>query len=193
MALIMSAEDREKLSRPDVHQAWFGKFDFPDGMRYWHNGVGSIVIDGNNYVGVSDPVRGQLVSIDMLEEPAFGQAVAVNLVLSGASREFVAAVKSSAVDIEGRAASIYWAAFDAERNTKPLTQLVPLFPFGRMSAPSINWKGLGKVYVSLTVESIWAAMNFPPGGRWSNAGQQARYPGDLGFEFVDEKVDEVWQ
>lgn len=192
MSSYFTDDEIAALESPHIARAWFGQFDFPDGMKYWHAGTGKKTIDGNEYIGVSDPVRGQLVSIGQVEEPQFGQAAAVQIILAGASIAFIQSVKANELAIEGRSATILWAAFNTETGAM-VTGLVPLFPRGKMSSPSISYQGIGKRYVSLTVENIWSSLNFAPGGRWSAAGQHARYPGDKGFDFVDEKAQEVWQ
>lgn len=191
MSAIISPTDRAKLQRPHVGRAWFGRFDFPDAIKYLHSGVGRVTVDGNEYIGVSDPLSGRLVSIGQVEEPQFGQAAAVQIVLSGASKAFIQSVHATARQIEGRDARISWAAFDVERQ-EILTNLIPLFPRGKMSAPSIHWQGIGIRYVSLTIENIWAAQNYAPGGKWNPAGQRQRYAGDKGLDFVGVKVSENW-
>ena len=189
---IISPETMEKLARPHVARAWFGQFDFPDGMKYLHSGVGRVTVDGHEYIGVADPISGRLVSIAQVEEPAFGQAAAVAIVLSGASKEFIQSVHATARQIEGRDAKILWAAFDAETQ-EIITPLISLFPRGKMSAPAIHWQGIGQRYVSLTIENIWSSQNFAPGGKWNGADQRRRFPGDKGLDFVGVKVSEDWR
>jgi hypothetical protein len=192
MSAVISPGDVRRLRRPHVARAWFGVFDFPVGTMYLHSGVGSVEIGGNEYIGVSDPLSGRLVQLSQVEEPQFGQASAVQVILTGASKEFIQSVHATAREIEGRSAVIYWAAFDAERQTL-ITDLVPLFPRGRMSSPAIYWQGIGIRYVTLTIENIWSAKNFAPGGRWTPADQRRRFPGDKGLDFVNVKVSENWQ
>jgi hypothetical protein len=192
MTAILSDVDMEKLARPHVARAWFARLDFPDGIKYLHSGTGRITIGEHEYLGVSDPLSGRLVSIAQVEEPQFGTAAAVQIVLSGASKEFIQSVHATARELEGRAATIYWAAFDGETQ-EIITALVPLFPRGRMSSPTIHWQGIGQRHVSLTIENIWSSKNFAPGGKWNQADQRRRFPGDKGLDFVGVKVSENWQ
>jgi hypothetical protein len=191
MTAIISADDRAKLSRPDVRRCWFGRFDFPDGVKYWHDGVGSIAIGGNTYIGVSDPLSGRMVGVGDIDEPAFGQAASIALVLSGVSKAFVQSVFTTARAIEGRSATVYWAAFDGETQ-EILTALVPLFPLGKMSAPALHWEGIGRRWASLTIEDRWSSLNFAPGGKWNPVGQHQRFAGDKGLDFVGVSVSENW-
>lgn len=197
MSVIITSEaDRALLARPHISRAWFGMFDFPSGVKYLHNGYGPYTVGGQEYLGISDPLGGRLVGIAQVEEPQFGQAAAVQLVLSGVSADFIAEVKRDARALEGRSATLYWAAFDGETEAIiPLngTGLIPLFPRGRMSAPSISRQGIGVRYVSLTIEGMWSSQNYAPGGRWNYADQLRRYPGDKGLQFVGVEVSENWQ
>lgn len=192
MSAIISATDADKLARPHVARAWFGAFDLPAGMLNVHSGIGRVTVGGIEYRGVSDPVGGRLVSVSQVDEPQFGQAASVQIALTGADKDFVKSIRVGAAEIEGRPANIYWAAFDAETQ-ELLTALIPVFPFGRMTAPAIQWQGIGIRTVTLTVESIWQAKNYPPGGRWNPADQRRRFPGDRGLEFVGVKITENWQ
>lgn len=193
MSALISPSEMELLARPHCARAWFVTLDLPSGISYLHSGVSRITIDGQEWLPVSDPVSGRLVSISQVEEPAFGQAAAVTVTLSGASREFIQSVHATAREIEGRAADIYWAAFDAETQQISALGLKKLFPRGRMTSPAIQWAGIGVRTVSITIENIFAAQNFPPGGRWNNAGQLQRYPGDLGLEYIGVEISETWK
>lgn len=189
---IISSDTMEKLARPHIARAWFGRFDFPDGVKYLTTSTGRVAIDGQEYIGVTDPILGPLVSIGQFDEPQIGQAAAVAIVLSGVSKEFIQSVKSMARDIEGRDASISWAAFDQETE-EIVTPLIPLFPRGKMSAPSIAWEGIGRRYIGIVVESVWSSQNFAPGGRWNAADQRRRFANDKGLDFVGVSVSENWQ
>lgn len=182
----------ENLARPHVARAWFARLDLPSGVAHLHSGTGRVTIAGQEWVGVSDPIRGQLVSVSQVEEPAFGQAAAVTVTLGGANKEFIQSVHATAREIEGREAEISWAAFDGETQ-EILIGLKKLFPRGRMTSPSIQWSGIGRRTVSITIENIFSAQNFAPGGRWNSTGQQQRYPGDLGLEFIGVAISESWK
>lgn len=191
MSQILSAADAQYLAGPHIARAWFAQIDLPSGMSYLHSGTGRVTVGGHEYRGVSDPVGGRLVSIGQVDEPQFGQAAVVQIVLTGVGASFLREVKDTARQIEGRSANIYWVAFDGETQ-QIKTALIPVFPFGRMTAPSISGQGIGVRAVTITVESIWQAKNFPPGGRWNPAGQRARYAGDKGLDFVGVEITEYW-
>jgi hypothetical protein len=191
MTAIYSADEFDILSGPHVARAWFLEMDLPSGLSRVHSGVGTISIGGYDWRGVTDPIGGQLVELSAVEEPRFGQAVAVTITLSGANLAFFQSVKTDARAIEGVRADIYWAAFDGETG-QYVIGLKKLFP-GKITAPRLKWSGVGVRAVSITVESIWSSQNFGFGGRWNSADQQRRYAGDKGLDWVGQKIGEQWR
>jgi len=191
MSAVFTEADMDRLALPFVARAWLGEFDFPRGVQYLHSGTGRVTIDGHEFIGVSDPANKRLVGVGQIEEPQFGAAAAVAIVLSAPSKELIQQVYADARDIEGRAATIYFAQFDAETQAR-ISQLVPMIRHGKMSAPSIEIQGLRIRQVSLTVENIWSAHNYAPGGRWSPADMERRFAGDKGGAFIGVKIPENW-
>lgn len=187
---VFSEADLDRLAAPHVGRMWFLELDLPSGIHRLHNGTGRKTIGGHEWRGVTDPLGGQLVSMSSVEEPRFGQAVAVDISLSSANLAFFKSFHDVRGDIEGRRADIYFAVFDAETE-EVLIGLRKLFP-GKITAPKLKWQGIGLRAVSITVESIWAGMNFPFGGKWNDADQRRRYPGDRGLQFVGVDVSETW-
>lgn len=186
-----SQADMDRLAGPHVMRAWFLVVDLPAGMTYLHNGAGRKTIAGQEYRGVTDPAGGQLVGIESVEDPRFGQAAAVSIALSGANKAFLQSVHSTAAAIEGRAATLYWATFDGETE-EIIGGLVKMFP-GFMTSPKISWQGIGMRAVTIVLVSEWEGQNFPFGGRWTESDQQRRYPGDRGLQYVGVEVQEIWK
>lgn len=182
----------EWLARPHISRVWFAALDLPSGVQYIHSGVGTFTHDGHDWLGIADPVGGRLVSMSQVEEPVFGQAASINFILSGVTAEFLQEWKAMAREMEGRPADVYWAAFDPETWQIWPDGLVAMFPSGRISSPGLHRIGLGVRAVSLTVESEFAAMNFPTGEQWSDADLQRRYPGVRGFEYLGQQISEQW-
>lgn len=188
---VFTQDELEPLRALHVDRAWFVELDLPDGLARLHNGVGRVSVGGKEWRGVSDPTTAQLVQISAVEEPRFGQAVSVNITLSGANKAFLQSVHTTRKEIEGRRADVFWAAFNGETG-EVLIGPKKLFP-GRMTSPVIQWQDIGIRTVSLTIESLWSGDNYPFGGRWSDADQRRRYPGDKGLMFVGQEVQEKWK
>lgn len=191
MTALISTTDAEKLTRPHIARAWFVELDMPDGLLRLHNGVGRVTVAGQEWRGVSDPLGGRLVQIGQVEQPSPGKAASISLTLTGATSTFMKSVWTSRRAIEGRSAVVHFAVFDQETQ-ELIMGPIALFPHGTMTSPVLQRSGLAVRSVSLTVESMWAALNYAPGGRWTDADQRRRYPGDLGLEFCGHKFREQW-
>lgn len=188
---LYTQDEMAKFRRPHVTRCWFGEFFLPSGTVRLHPGVGTVWAGGHEWKGVSDPIGGQLVSIGQVEDPRFGQAAAVAIVISGANPAFVKMIDEDAAAIEGSSVNLYWCCFDGETGE----QIIPLrsaFP-GLLSSPAIEWDGPDRVTVAFTVESIWVSMNEPYGGEWSATGVAIMNPGDRGGEYIGVKVEERLQ
>lgn len=188
---IFTEADLDWLARPHIARAWFLDLDLPAGHAYLHSGTGRVTAGGHEWRGVTDPIGGQIVSLANVEEPRFGQAVAVSITLSGANKEFFKSVHTDAKSIEGRSGDLYWAAFDGETGKIWNAGLRRLFP-GKITSPALQWSGIGVRTVSITLESIWSSQNYAVGGKWQGADQRRRYPGDKGLDFVGVDVSENW-
>ncbi|RKE84597.1 transcriptional regulator [Rhizobium sp. AG855] len=187
---IFTDEDRAFLGRPHIARAWFADLGLPSGIWRLHNGVGRQTVGGREWRGVSDPSGQQLVSISAVEDPRFGQAAKVDIVLSGVNSEFLRSVKDQARAIEGLTADLYWCAFDQETGEVWSGGMKKLFP-GYLSSPKRQSQGIGLRTVSFAIETLWQSQNYVFGGAWTDADQQRRYPGDLGLQFVGVKVTET--
>lgn len=190
MAFLFSDDDMEFLRRPHIARAWFADLDLPAGRWRLHNGVGRKTVGGQEWIGVSDPGGRQLVSVGAIEDPRFGQAAKIDVVLSGINVDFLRSVKDQGRQIEGRIADVYWCAFDQETQEVWPSGLKQMFP-GYLSSPKIRWSGIASRTVSLSIESLWHSQNFPFGGKWTPADQRARYAGDKSLDYVGVKVQEV--
>ncbi|KPF47064.1 hypothetical protein [Rhizobium sp. AAP43] len=187
---IFSEADRAFLRRPHIARAWFVELQLPSGTWRLHNGVGRKTVGGVEWRGVSDPGGRQLVSLSAVEDPRFGQAAKLDIVISGVNVDFVRSVKDQARLIEGAPADVYWCAFDQETQEVWSGGLKKLFP-GYLSSPRRQSQGIGIRTVSFTIETLWQSQNFVFGGAWTDAAQQMRYPGDKGLQYVGVKVTEI--
>ena len=189
MSAIFSQADFELLAGPHVTRSWFLEMNLPTGWAYFHTGTGRITLDGKVWRGVADPIAGALVSISDIEEARQGAAPAVQIVMSGANKEFLQSIHANKNDIEGREANLHFAVSDPETG-KIIMGLKRLFP-GYLSSPEIVWEAMGTRTVAVKIESRWAGFNFQPLGKWSPSGQRRRYPGDKGLDFMGVDISEV--
>ena len=187
-----SAQDLEYLSGPHVARAWFAEIDLPEplGVVRLHNGVGKITVSGKEWTGVTHPGGMQLVGLEEVEDPRFGQAPSVVITLGGITADAWKEIKDIARDIEGRRCDLYFATFNPEYLEVEIG-LKKLFP-GRISAPSLHRQGIGVRFATFTIESLWQSQNYPFGGKWNASDQERRYPGDKGGQFIGVAVSEIF-
>ncbi len=191
MPAVFAAEDIERLLAPHVTRAWFARLELPSGELFLHSGVGRVVLDGVTWLGLGDPVGARLLSLGTIEEPRFGSAAAMAVVLTGVDVDFFRSVWTNRDAIEGSVAEVWWQTWDMETAT-PIGPKVKIFPRGRITAPKIIRERLGVRSIGLSIVSIWESKNFAPGGRWTPADQHRRFPGDKGLDFVGVEITEQW-
>ena len=189
---FFSSADLDALSGPHVQRAWFVEVALPSGTRNYHTGMGKVTIGGKTWDGVSDPFGGALVSVSGVEEPRFGQAVAIDVVFSGALKAFLKSIWDDKASIEGAQADVYFAVIDSETGDV-LIDLKKVFP-GKLTAPGILISGSAIRAVNIKIISTWEGLNFPKtGAMWSPAGQRERFAGDKGLDFINSDIIEEFK
>lgn len=176
-SIISSAIDGKKL-RP----IYLIDIEIPSGAVYISSTTTNISANGNTYIGCGD-----LSSIGNINDSGELQSANLDIVLSGIPVEQMKSLKTS--DIQGSEVNIYFGVLDSN-----------LMIDGN---PSLLWTGIADTLtinygkeLSATVrcESEFIDWNRPRLRRYSDADQQAIYPGDKGFEFTPlmEDLDLEW-
>jgi len=182
----------DKLSELHIQRALFAHVKLSSGDRRFHTGLGPQEIGGYVWEGVSDPFGGQVISIGAIEDPWFGYAPAVDVVISGANKQWLKTLWDDREDLDGAACDLYFAVFDAETG-EIVVDLVSLMP-GRITAPKFSFVGLSIRFIQLKIVSAFEGLNFPAtNAAWSPAGQRARFPGDKGLDFIGSKIIEFYK
>jgi hypothetical protein len=141
-----------------------------------------IVFAGNTYLGV-----GRLGSISAIVEHSAIQASGITLTMTGIPQAYTQMVLSSYY--QGKTVSI-WQGFLNDS-------------YALIADPILQWTGmidqmslsLGETAtITITAESKLIRWENPIGGRYTDADQQARFPGDLGLQFVSQTVEReiIW-
>lgn len=190
MANLFSESDRAFLRRPHISRVWFAELDLPSGISRLHSGAGRVTVGGYEWRGITDPGGNQLVSVGSVEEPRFGAAAKLDIVISGVNIDLLRYIKDTARAIEGRSANVYWCAFDQETAESWSGGMKKLWP-GKLSSPVIRWAGTGVRTIAFAIEGPWQSQDYPFGGKWNPADQRRRYAGDKGLDFVGVKVQEL--
>lgn len=187
---VPTPADLDALEAPHVARAMFADVQLPSGRRRFHTGVGPITLGGHLWEGVSDPEGGQWVAVGQLQEPRLGEAPAVDVIFSGASKTWLRDVWNDTV--EGASCDLYWAMVDQETGAVIL-DLRLLFE-GRLSAPRFEMVGANVRTIAVTIESVYSSLQYPtPEMEWTTASQRRRYPGDKGLDWLGSDLVEVYR
>lgn len=132
---------------------------------------------GNVYLGV-----GTLGAISAIQESSSLQASGIKLTMSGIPQSYVTLVLDQ--DYQGRTVTIYQGFLNDS--------------YALIANPILQWTGsidqMGitlseTATVSLTAENQLIRWETPNVRRYTDADQQARFPGDLGLQFVAQTVE----
>ena len=158
------------------------KLEFDSGdLRVW-NGRGDLTFDSEVYLGIGD-----LGKISQVEEGIDQRAFGISLELSGVATSNVSLALSE--DLQNRKAQIWLGFFDSDYVL--VTNPILLFR-GRMDTMDIK---LGKTAtIVVTAESRLIDWGRPRIRRYTDADQNERFSGDLGFQFTSDATEKeiVW-
>lgn len=152
----------------------FVELNFASGYLRLTTAGHDVAWNGYTWTGV-----GLLGAVDAISEDAALQANGIRLTLSGVDSAIIAIALQEAY--QGRAAKI-WLAFVSDVGAiiaDPLLVFV-----GRMDTMQVEDGEMATVILNL--ENELAAWDRPKIRRFTDADQQAEYPGDLGCQFVSE-------
>jgi len=169
------------------------ELDFDDAVaptRVWQ-GVGTLrTDDGREWTGM-----GVLGSISPLEAGADLSAspftVGLRNAAEGVETDFAAFNAAVAAerrrDVYGRRIRVYLQVLDIDTGApvgEPIAEAV-----GMMSHISTARVGPSEVSITVHCEGLFAEGHKPPHGRYTDADQRARYPGDPSLEFIAANAD----
>ena len=144
-------------------------------VGYW-DGFGDFSAYGRTWIG-----RGQFVQRSEIPFGVDDEAGQITLTLSGVDADIVAKVRADESEFYQRPISI-WGQFFGEDLQLSGTRF-HLFT-GTMDVPTYGGTGVGSRSVVIPCEGEWSDRNGASFEFFTNASQQARYPGDKGLEFV---------
>lgn len=156
----------------------FAELDFASGFVRAHTALGTITWGGYDWLGV-----GTFASVSPVEESAELSKRTLTYTLSGIPGDMISVVLGE--EYQGRAAKLYLGFLD--QTTGTLVSDPVQIDQGRMDVSEIE-EGQ-ECTVTITAESRVSAWDRPLIRRYTNADQQARFPGDKGLEFVDQAAN----
>lgn len=183
--LIAIPDDTLRTGR--IGQAALVFMDFRDGPKRWWTGFGDLEAGGYTWQGVGDLIDMTPIdtAYDLSAQPmTFTLACTPELLALALSYE--SRVRDRAVTV-----STQLFAVEAQASFTPgggqILRGQPLGPAFVMYSGTLQkmpWKASGPSQRTLRLEAegLFFRRNAPPRGRWTDADQKARYPGDRGFE-----------
>ena len=162
------------LRSGQIGQAALVWMDFAGGAKRWWTGFGDLDAGGHRWQGVGD-----LISISPISTAYDLSAEPMTFTLA-CTPELLALAINAKARVRDRTVMVSLQLFDMD------TKQVLGSPFVMFSGTMqrMPWKASGPTERTLTVEAegLFFRRNAPPRGRWTDADQKARYPGDRGFE-----------
>lgn len=168
------------------------EMDFATNPQRWWLGYGDLTAGGQTYKGTGDVIKISALSI------TYGMSAGmVRFSIPNASPEMVARCDNQAGEVNNRVCRIYYQLYDAvERGGRHSGRLIddPIAIFtGRMrdmrstSSPDAR-------EIELEAYGRLSRQGRAPYGRWTDADQRARYPGDTGLGLLASLRDKavVW-
>ncbi len=174
MARTITTAMANALAAAHVDLVALVEVDLPDGVLRVNTSGVTLTWDGHDWIGA-----GSLTAIQPVEESTTPQAAALAVQFSGIDPAFVSQIM---VDhYQGRSATIWIAALTASGEI--VEDPVVMFS-GYVDEPTVELGG--SATVTLTLENEWARWERAPDLMYTDAEQQAEYPGDTGFRYVEE-------
>lgn len=164
----------EVLRSGGIQQAVLVHMDFRDTPKRWWTGWGDIQVNGHIWQGLGD-----LISISPISTTYQVSAEQVTFEVAS-TPEMLELAKDAKDRVRDRAVTIYLQLLTADPEA-PIGTPLALYS-GTMQRMPWSASGPGERRLRLECEGNFFRRNAAPRGRWTDADQKARYPGDRGLE-----------
>ena len=170
----------EVLRSGKIGQAVLVHMDFKDSPKRWWTGFGDLEVNGHLWQGLGD-----LITISPISSSYQVSAKQVTFEVA-ATPEMLALALAAKDRVRDRSVTVYLQLFameDAEgaERGQPIGSPMALYS-GMMQRMPWSASGSDQRSIRVECEGVFFRRNMPPRGRWTDADQKARYPGDRGFE-----------
>ena len=154
---------------------------FRDSPQRWWGGFGDLDAGGYRWKGLGD-----LISISPIETSYNLSANPVTFTVA-ATPEMLANAIRAKDRVRDRDVTVYLQMIAVEpidggiQRGQPLGAPIPMF-VGTMQRMPWSASGPEQRTIQIEAEGLFYRLNAPPRGRWTDADQKARWPGDRGME-----------
>lgn len=174
----------ELLRNGNIGQAALVFMDFLNSPQRWWTGFGDLDVGGHRWRGLGD-----LISMSSIQTNYQVSAKKMSFEVA-ATQEMLALALNAKARVRDRAVTVYLQMFamdDVEvagsniLSGQPIGSPIALFN-GTMQKMPWSADGPNQRKITIEAEGLFFRRNSPPRGRWTDADQKARYPGDRGLE-----------
>jgi hypothetical protein len=183
MARIVASTIVSQITSANVRPILMAELEFDSGVTRLWNGIGSVTIEGNEFIGV-----GSLGSISPITETAQIKSTGLDFTMAGVDSTLLALALTE--DYQERAATLWLGFMDPDDNS--YIDRLQIYK-GRMDVMTIEEAGDTSV-ISVSTESILVGLERARERRFTDEDQKTQYPNDKGFEFVAslQQKDVAW-
>lgn len=179
MSRTLTAGVSSAVASGHVRPVVFVELDTESGMMRYSSADRSLTFSALTFTGLGD-----LGTISPLREPTDLSAEGITIAISGIPDTYINIALNTA--IQGRRARVWLGFLDA--NYALIADPALLFT-GRMDNQSIK---LGETATVMTnIEGRMADWDRPRVRRYTDADQQARFPGDRGIEYASDTTEKI--
>lgn len=175
----INADTAAAFAASEGKVACFVQFNFDSGVQRYSTLPYNVVWNDELWQGV-----GALADVSEIRETEALIATGIKITLAGLSPSIVQIALSE--NVQGRTAGVWFVALDDYN--QPLDNTAPIEFEGKVDVPPIGIVE-GRATITVNIESRLADFARPKVRRYTDADQQARYPGDRFFEFVPQMVE----
>lgn len=172
----------DQLRRGDVACTILCQMDFATNPQRWWLGYGDLTAGGVDYKGTGDVIQISAINI------TYGMSAGmVRFNIPNASPEMVARCDNQAAEVNNRVCRIFYQLFSTvERGGNHAGRLIgePMAIFTGVMRDMRSTSSVDSREIELEAYGRLSRQGRAPYGRWTDADQQARYPGDTGLALL---------
>jgi len=173
----LTTETSEALDADVVRPITMVKLELDSSTIAVHSGLGTVTFGGQDYLGV-----GTLGTVSNMKEASTVAPTGISLTLSGIPPEYIALIVGT--HYKGRPATVYVGLLNHSH------ELIedPMVGFrGRLDYADVEMGETASI--TLSAESRLVDWSRARVSRYTHEDQQAKFPGDMGLEFVAKMQD----
>ena len=182
----------EELRRGDIACTILCQMDFRTNPQNWWLGYGPLTVGGVTYQGTGDVITIAAISL------TYGMSAGmVRFEIPTASPEMVARCDGQALEVNNRRCQLFYQLFSmVEEDGQHTGRLIgdPISMFVGQMRDMRSTSSADSRNIELEAYGRMSRQAKPPYGRWTDADQRARYPGDTGLALLASLKDKavVW-